>query len=649
MYLDNDRRPTLTPQLAFRVAIIGGIALAAFAVIFFRLWYLQVLSGDKFVEEARGNQLREIKVQAPRGEIVDREGRVLVRNRVGLAVKITPDKFPEDEGQRAALYRRLGRLLDMRPRRIRKRVEEQFKELPFSKATVKQDVDRSIVMYIGERKEDFQGVEVEPVFLREYPHGEIGAHLFGYVGEVTEEQLRDPRYTGVELGDRVGKAGIEAQYDRFLRGQNGATRVRVDALGNLRGALKTIDPRQGKQLRLSLDLDIQRAGQAALSGGTGKGAFAVLDVRNGEVLGLGSEPSFDPNLFSRVVRESDYRRLTDPENGDPLTNRAVAAGYPTGSTFKLITATAALEAGFITPDTVQIDSGSITVGGVTFKNAGDAVNGALALRQALTVSSDVFFYLLGQDMNNSGDGQALQRWAHRLGIGRKTGIDLPEEGPGFVPSEAWRDREHAKFNRCVKREKVTDAEIYQGKCGFIDRPWSVGDNINLAVGQGDLQANPLQLAVAYATIARAAEGHGTAKVPRPRLGQRIENSLGQAEQNLKAPPARTLKIKQSDAAAIMEGLHGAANEPGGTSTPVFEGFPIPIAGKTGTAEKGAGRADQSWYAALAPYPHPKYAVVVTDEAGGFGADTAAPMARLILSKLFNVNENQLVAGGAAPD
>ena len=643
MYLDNDRRPTLTPKLAFRVAIFGGIALAAFAVIFFRLWYLQVLSGDKYVAEAQNNQLRKIKVQAPRGEIVDREGRVLVRNRVGLAVTITPDKFPEAESERAELYRRLGKLLDMRPRRIERRVDEQFKELPFSKATVKQDVERPIVMYIAERKEDFRGVDVEPVFLREYPHGEVGAHLFGYVGEVTEQQLGDPQYTGVELGDRVGKAGIEAEYDRFLRGQNGATQVQVDAFGNLTRQLSDIGAEQGKQLRLSLDLDVQRVGQTALSSGTGKGAFAVLDVRNGEVLALGSQPSFDPNLFSRVVRESDYRRLTADENGAPLTNRAVSAGYPTGSTFKLITATAALEEGFITPETVQIDSGSITVGDQEFKNAGDAVNGAIALRQALTVSSDVFFYLLGQDMNNTGDGEALQQWARRLGIGRQTGIDLPEEGPGFVPSEAWRDREHVKFNRCVKRRKLTDAEIYEGKCGFIDRPWSVGDNINLSVGQGDLQANPLQLAVAYAAVANGG------KVLRPRLGQRIENSLGQAEQNLQAPTARRLKIDPANSSAIMEGLNGAANGPGGTSTAVFEGFPIPIAGKTGTAEKGLGRADQSWYAALAPYPNPKYAVVVTDEAGGFGADTAAPMARLILAELFNLNESQLVAGGGAPD
>jgi penicillin-binding protein 2 len=641
MYLDNERRPTLTPQLAVRVAIIGGIALAAFAVIFFRLWYLQVLSGDKYVAEARNNQLREIKVQAPRGEIVDRHGRVLVRNRVGLAVKITPDKLSEDEGERRELYRRLGKLLGIRPGRIERRVDQQFRALPFSTATVKQDVSRDVMMYIAERREDFRGVTIEAVFLREYPHRETGAHLFGTVGEVTAEQLDDPEYTGVEMGDRVGQSGIELEYDRFLRGRNGATRVQVDALGNLRRNLERRQPRQGKQLRLSIDLDLQRVGQQALAGGTGKGAFAVMDANNGEVVALGSQPSFDPNIFAKIIKPSDYKRLLAEENGAPLTNRAVAGGYPTGSTFKLITATAALESGLITPDTPLNDPGSLTVGGVTFENAGGVAHGTLPLRQALTVSSDVFFYQLGRDMNRK--GMPLQHWARKLGIGRLTGVDLPEELPGFVPGPTWRNREFVRFERCVKRKNPSPDEIYQGVCGFVDRPWSVGDNINLSVGQGDVAVNPLQMAVAYAAIANGG------RVLRPRLGQRIENSAGQAEQQLEAPTARRLKMSDEHRQAILDGLRGAASAAGGTSTPVFEGFPVPIAGKTGTAEKGAGRADQSWYVALAPWPDPKYVVAVTDEAGGFGAETAAPMARLILAELFNVDEQQLVEGGGSSD
>jgi penicillin-binding protein 2 len=321
----------------------------------------------------------------------------------------------------------------------------------------------------------------------------------------------------------------------------------------------------------------------------------------------------------------------------------VQGGYPTGSTFKLITAVAALESGVLTPDEVLNDSGSITVGTQEFKNAGGAVNGPLALRQALTVSSDVFFYQLGMRLDTKGDGLGLQRWARKLGVGRKTGIDLPEELPGRIPTPAWRNRGNRQYLRCKKKKKPSIIELQQGVCGFFDRPWTIGDNINLSVGQGDIAANPLQMAVAYATVANGG------KVLRPRLGLRIEDSTGRALQQLEAPTARRVKIDDSYRQAILDGLFGAANSPGGTSTPVFEGFPIDVCGKTGTAEKGLGRADQSWYLALAPCPNPKYVVAVTDEAGGFGADTAAPMARLILSQLFNADEKQLVAGGGAPD
>jgi penicillin-binding protein 2 len=304
---------------------------------------------------------------------------------------------------------------------------------------------------------------------------------------------------------------------------------------------------------------------------------------------------------------------------------------------------AALEGGVITPDTILNDPGVLTVGTQEFKNAGDAVFGPIALRQALTVSSDVFFYQLGQRMNTAQDGLLLQHWMRRLSVGRETGIDLPDELPGRIPTPRWRNRGYAEYERCTKREKPSYEELTQGVCGFFDRPWTVGDNINLSVGQGDIAANPLQMAVAYAAVANGG------RVLRPRLGLRIEDASGRALQQLEAPTARRAKISEANRQAILDGLYGAANQAGGTSTPVFEGFPIEIAGKTGTAEKGAGRADQSWYVALAPYPNPQYAVAVTDEAGGFGADTAAPMARLILAELFNVDENRLVAGGDAPD
>jgi penicillin-binding protein 2 len=463
---------------------------------------------------------------------------------------------------------------------------------------------------------------VERVFLRQYPHHEVGAHLFGTVGEVTKEELKDPRYRGVSMGDRVGQAGIESQYDRFLRGKNGASRVQVDASGNLKGELSVREPQQGRQLRLSIDLDVQKIGQQALAGGTGRGAFVVLNVQNGEVVALGSQPSFDPNIFTKPISQKKLNSLSSEDLGKPLFNRAIQGGYPTGSTFKLITAVAALESGHITPSTPLNDPGFLQIGTQKFENAGGVAHGVLSLVPALTVSSDVFFYQLGRDMDEK--GMPLQLWAHRLGLGRRTGIDLPAESPGLLPTPKWRD---ALFNH---------------KPQLTDRPWSVGDNINLSVGQGDLQANPLQMAVAYAAVANGG------RVFRPRLGLRIEDATGRALQQLDAPTARHVDIKPEYRSAILEGLHNAASTPGGTSTPVFEGFPIPIAGKTGTAEH-VGKPDQSWYVALAPYPNPRYVVAVTDEAGGFGADTAAPMTRRILAALFDVKESGLVQGGGAPD
>jgi penicillin-binding protein 2 len=639
MYLDSDNRRQLTPQLALRVAVVGGIALIAFSVVFFRLWYLQVLSGDKYRAEANDNRVREIKVQAPRGEIVDSEGRVLVDNRVGLSVRVSPDELPEGDAARRSLYERLATVLDMRPDRVQETVEEQLEALPYSAATVKADVPQRLVYYLYENQEDFPGVEVEQAFLREYPHGDVGAHLFGYVGEVNEEQLEDQRYNGVDLGDRVGQEGLEYEYDRFLRGRNGASRVEVDAMGNLREQLAERRPEQGRQLRLSMDLDVQRAGQEALGGSPG--AFAVMNVRNGQVVALGSAPSFDPNLFSKAIRPADFERLNSEDAGTPLVNRAIQAGYPAASTWKLVTSTAALEGGLITPDTPLFDGGSLTVGGVTFQNAGGASYGTLALRQALTVSSDVFFYQLGLEANGAGDGLLIQDWAKRLGFGRETGIDLPNELPGVIPTPRARNRGFAEYQRCVRRDEPTPEQLALGECGFFDRPWSAGDNVNLSIGQGDLQVSPLQLAVAYAAIANGG------KVVRPRLGQRVEDSAGRPLQELEATRTRQLDIEPEHRQAILDGLRGAASEAGGTSADVFAGFEIPVAGKTGTAEKGGGRPDQSWYAALAPYPDPKYVVVTTFEQGGFGAETAAPAARQILAELFGVDDSGVTAGSAS--
>jgi penicillin-binding protein 2 len=623
MYLPSgDKRLVVTAQLALRVAILGGIALALFAIAFFRLWYLQILSGDRYLAEANNNRVREIKVEAPRGKIVDRNGTLMVDNRTALAVQVSQEHLPRDPRVRAREIRRLGAVLGLNPGSIRRKIRRESKALPFSPVTLKSDVGLETVFYLEENQRRFNGVDVERVFLRRYPYKTIGAHLFGTIGEVTGQEMKQGRYAGVALGDRVGQSGIEYTYDRYLRGRNGATRIQVDARGRPKGELAVHDPTPGKQLRLSIDLGVEKAGQQALASFGKPGAFVAMDPRSGEVLGLGSNPSFDPNVFAKVLRRSVYNQLKSPANGAPLANRAIQGLYPTGSAFKLITSTAALESGLISPSTVLFDGGSLTVGGITFKNAGGASHGALALPRALQVSSDVFFYQLGLRADQRG-GDIIQKWAHRLGLGHPTGIDIPGEVDGLVPSPAWRNR--------LFRKKLTD------------RPWTPGDNINLAVGQGDLQADPLQMAVAYSAIANGG------KIVTPHVGLRVEDSEGRALQKIEPRPRRTLNISAQTRSAILSGLRAAANDPGGTSAPVFQGFPITVAGKTGTAERGP-QGDQSWYVCLAPYNDPRVVVAVTIERGGFGAEAAAPAARRILAAYFGIKgKKALGQAGNSPD
>ena len=622
------RTPAMSPQLALRVAIIGGLALAMFAIIFFRLWYLQVLSGDQYLAEANDNRVREVTIQAPRGEIVDRDGTELVRNRASTVIKVSPKDLPSRQEAKTRLYDRLADLTGQSRREIRTSVRDQLRAQPFAAATVKTDVSADTRAYILENQDRFPGVEVENVHLREYPHDELGAHLFGTVGEVNKEQLEDERYRGVDLGDRVGQSGIEYSYDRFLRGENGATRLQVDAMGTLRQEIGRREPEQGRQLRLTLDLDVQEAGQEAL--GSERGAFVVMDARSGEMVALGSSPSFDPNRFAKVFKQSDYEALVDPDNGAPLQNRAIAGQYVTGSIFKPVTAVAGLMGGLIGPDTVINDGGSITVGDTKFENDRGTVHGAVALRRSLEVSSDVYYYLLGRD---SWDDNLIQRWARQLGLGHTTGIDLPGEDDGLVPSEKWRNEEFEKFQDCAEEKNLT-LETAVPECGFINKPWTPGDNINLSIGQGDLAATPLQMAVAYSTIANG--GY----VVTPHLGLRVEDDEGRALQQFEAPRREKVSIDAPYRQAIMDGLRQAAQGGSGTSTAVFQGFPVPVAGKTGTAEKGAGRPSQSWYMALAPADKPQYVVAVTFERGGYGAETAAPAARRILAALFNVKDDK---------
>jgi penicillin-binding protein 2 len=618
MYLRSDERgPAMTNRLALRIAVFGGLALVLFAVLFFRLWTLQVVNGEEYLAEANNNRIREYRVVAPRGAILARDGDVLVDNRTSLALQINPRKLPADDRLRRAELARLAALTGTGVRQVRKTLHEELELAPSAQVTLRSDVGRYLVYYLQENQDHFPGVEVRRVFVRDYPHGTLAAHIFGNVGEVSEEELKEPRYRDLEPGDTVGKEGVEDTYDEVLRGRAGATRIQVDSLGRPtpNGQLKVVEPAPGNNLRLTIDTSLQEAGEAALAGTGLRGGYVAMDVRDGAVLAMGSNPTFDPDVLTHPTQRQVDELYRDPVLS-PLTNRAIAGAYPTGSTYKPITSVAALASGNVTPTEAIYDDGAFTLGGITFQNAGGVAHGSISMQRALEVSSDVFYYTLGDRMN---DGSALQEWSHRLGIGRETGIDLPNEQSGLLPTPAWRDQ--------LYREDLTE------------RPWSAGDNVNLAVGQGDLQADPLQMAVAYATIANG----GT--VPRPHVGMQVEDAAGRILREISPPPARHVRIDPEWRETILAGLHDAAQSGGGTSYAVFGGFPVPVAGKTGTAERPP-YADQSWYVVLAPYPDPEIVVAVTFEEGGFGADTAAPAALQILSEYFEKEAKEVEGGGA---
>ena len=670
------RVPPITPQLALRVAVLGVLAFALFGIVFFRLWYLQVLSGDQYLRQARDNRVRELSIQAPRGAVLDRNGEPLVENRVATVVKLDPERLPVSERDAAATwgqqvtsrtrrpkgkkgpqiripspttpnlvlrFKRLGRALNMSPRTIQERVVRSLTLVPYASVTVKTDVPATVRNYLLERSAQYPGVDVQKVYLRRYPNRDLGAQLEGTVGEISPSELKLPRFRGVRQGTVVGKEGIERAYDRYLRGVDGAQRITVDALGRPKGTPQERDPVPGRALRTSLDLDLQRTGEAVLdktiaTGPGSAGAFVALDPRNGEVLAMGSNPSYDPAVLSRPITQKRLEQLFGPNAGSPRFNRAIGGLYPTGSAFKPITAFAALSQGIITPSTPINDPGCIEIGAAkqSFCNAGKEVNGTLSLPRAIQVSSDVFFYTLGRDLNPL-EGQPLQKMAHRLGLGETTGIDLPGEGPGLVPDRRWRDQVGERERRCRERRHIPLTALVG--CGISDmRPWTVGDNVNLAVGQGDLQASPLQMAAAYGAI----ENGG--RVVRPHLGVAVEDQNGRELQKIDPGTARRVKMDPGARAAIMQGLH-AATMGDGTSADVFKGWnqkSFPVYGKTGTAER-AGHGDQSWYVCFVPNQSRPIVLAVTVEDGGFGAEAAAPIARVMLAQWFG-QKKTFIAG-----
>jgi penicillin-binding protein 2 len=698
----SDRRAPIPPQLAMRVAVVGVVGFALFTIIFFRLWYLQVLSGESYLRQAQVNKVRTERIAAPRGVIRDRNGTELVVNEKATVITLDPRKLPttekelaagwgkefarrqraytrarkarlariadlRDAGKRreaarvprvkkpekvqipaipAALdarFRELGRVIGMKPRTIQERVILGLWLAPYAPVKIKTGVPDDVRDYLYERPERFPGVLPQQTYLRNYPFKNVAAQIFGSVGSVSEGQLKSGEYKDATAGEIVGKDGLERRYDPDLRGRDGLQRFLVDAQGNPKGTGRERTPVAGSSLRLTLDKNLQDAAQQAFANaGRGHpGGFVAMNPNNGAVYALGSYPSYDPNELARPITQGRFEQLFGEESGSPLINRAITGAYPTGSTFKPITALAALQAKppVVTTTQAIASPSCITIARTKFCNAGEAELGSPSLAGALKVSSDVFFYRLGEWMN-ARPGQILQTMARKLGLERTTGIDLPGEFGGTIPDKAWR----AALN---KKEEAWEKQTGNDCCLYSDkRGWSVGDNVNLAVGQGDLQATPIQMAVAYSAIANGG------RVVRPHLGMQVDDAAGRLIRRIRPAPASKVHIDPGYRDTIMQGLHEAASSPGGTSVDVFAGWPqdrYPVYGKTGTAERQGRPDDQSWYVAYVPGAngHESMVVAVTIEDAGFGAEAAAPAACRILATWFNVQKATCAPGHSA--
>jgi len=636
-----------------------------------------------------------VAIPAQRGEILDRTGKVLVSSTKALAVQIIPTDLPvkmsltnihHPPKRDDAVFARLAHVLHFKTKvkrctiyapnhrhpylsPIACLVAQQLSLNPFADVTVKSKVSKYVQYYIAERQNDYQGIQVQQTSIPGYPGRTLAAQVLGTVGQISRKELKAGTYPGARQGEVVGQTGLEAQYDQYLRGTDGKQQIDIDAQGLPTGRSKTIPPVAGHSLQTSLDSQLQRVGQNSLAqsvqenGGGAGGAFVAMNPVNGEIYAMGSNPSFDPSVFTGQITQKAYDEKFGANSGDPLLNRAIQSVGPTGSNYKPITAVAALESGKWGLNQVFDDTGKYCVGSGAAQqcrqNSGGAAYGPVNIVQAIKVSDDNFFYNLGVRTNANPvqfpNGGPLQQWSRAFGIGRNPGIDLPGAESGTLPDPRWRNERNKLEYEC---DTATGAYRYTngtknsakklpgyrrspkhaaGGCGIADgtdRPWTEGDNESLAVGQGDVQVSPLQLAIAYSAVANG----GT--IVTPHIGLNIENADGTVLQKVgPEPPKRHLNINSVYLDAIRQGLREAASEPGGTSDDVMGNFPEQVYGKTGTAQYfpiGGGEEDYAWYSCFVPATATSKPIEVTVwvEKGGFGDVAAAPVARQILSQWF---------------
>ena len=573
------------------------ISVLVIAVLIGRAAYLQIYQGEYYAGLADGNRIRIVPSMAPRGTFYDRNGELLVTNRPGFSVSLLPLTAPISDD----VIDRLSDLLKVPTDEIKTKIAGHS---GFNPIRIKTDVTPDIVSIIEEQKSQYPGVVIEVTPIRDYILKQEGAHTFGYVSEINDTELEKMKDEGYKSGDIIGKFGLEKVYDKELRGENGGQQVEVDVSGKPVQILGRKEPVPGDDLELTIDINLQQAAEKAVDEqltqiGAHAAAAVVMNPQTGEILAMVSRPAFDPNLFAHGISSKDWNQLNNNPY-HPMDNKTITGEYPPGSTFKIVTGTAALTEGVVTPDEQIFDSGHHWI--IPKGNADGEALGWLNFRTALAHSDNVYFYEMGNRLGID----RLEKYARMFGLGAKTGIDLPYEATGLVANRRYKEK------------------------NFDDGEWYLSETFDAAIGQGFNLVTPLQAAMVMGEI--AADG----KRYKPHVVNRIIAPDGRVVKDFQPELLSQLDVPEEDIKLVQDGLHDVTKY--GTAASSFRGFTVDIAGKTGTAENSQGR-DHGWFVAYGPFDNPNIVVAVIVENGGYGSQSAVPIGRKILEAAFGLNQD----------
>jgi penicillin-binding protein 2 len=598
--------------LRWRVSFVGYGIVAALLVLVFGFWNAQIVQSSYYELRAEQNRIREIPLPAPRGRIYDRSHRILADNRPSYNILLIRENSPHTVEQTAAM---LSPGLGMSKDDMMERINRKRREPKFRPIILKEDVSVGDIAFVKAHRYELPEITVEFQPRRRYLDNAVAAHAMGYVGEVTEGELATDEFVNFKSGDQVGKAGLEREYNNVLVGKDGFKRVIVNSFGREMGKLEEEPAVAGNDLVTTIDVDLQNAAEDCFEGlradcmlaGDQMGAAVALDPRSGEILALVSRPGYDPNLFATRISAADYRGLME-DPGHPMLNRAIQSHFAPGSVFKVFMAAAGLESGMLNPLRSIFCAGSATFYGHTFHC--DKHHGTLDLHEAIVHSCDVYFYTVGNELGID----RISTYAKMMGLGRKTGIDLPNEDGGLIPSQEWKQR------------------VYKTK-------WYAGETISVSIGQGAVGITPLQAAWAMGGLTTG----GRLKQPHLVNPQELKK--------LGFPAGEVLEedypIQESTVDIVRQAMWGVVNEGGTGHNAKVDGFEV--GGKTGTAQivggKDAGKLkkdfkENAWFVGFAPYRNPEIVVAVIIQNGGWGSDAAAPVAHAVLEAYYKKKTGQ---------